>query len=73
VPNQARGADYCPTSPIVGPTPAVLVRESAFSFYDICSTCVHCQYRNRFQQISANFMATATRAIFAPERFRTRA
>ena len=61
-----------PTSPRCGPTAAVLVRESAFSRYAACSACVRCQCRNRFQQISANFLATATRAIFAPDRFRTR-
>ena len=31
-----------------------------------------CQPINRFQQISANLRATATRAIFTPERLRAR-
>ncbi len=44
----------------------------AFSFYVACLSCVQCQCRSRFQQISASFRATATRAIFALERFRTR-
>ena len=44
-----------------------------FSFYAVCLSCVQCQCRSRFQQISASLRATATRAIFALERFRTRA
>ena len=61
-----------PISHLCGPTAAVLVRESAFPFYAACSARVRCQCRKRFQQISANFLATATRAILALDRFRTR-
>jgi hypothetical protein len=63
---------HCPISPFCGPTTTELVREANVPFYAACSECVRCQCRNRFQQISANFRATATRAFFAPDRFRTR-
>ena len=60
------------TRPFSGPTSAALVRESARPFYAARAARVRCQPRNRRQQISASLRATATRAIFAPERFRTR-
>jgi hypothetical protein len=52
-----------------GPTTTVLVRETTLSRY---AARIQCQCRNRFQQISVNFPAAATRAIFAPARFRIR-
>ena len=53
VPNQPLDGHVVPSVTSCGPTAAVLVRESGFPFYAACSACVRCQYRNRFQQISA--------------------
>ena len=36
------------------------------------AACCRCQRINRFQQMTANFLAAATRATLTPERLRTR-
>ena len=43
-----------------------------FALYAAWWACSRCQRRSRFQHISASLRATATRAIFALDRFRTR-
>ena len=59
-------------SPFCGPQAAVSVRETTWFSQAAWPACSRCHRRNRFQQISASFLAAATRAIFAPERLRMR-
>ena len=74
----AQSEAQCRTSSHETPLRANIGRRGArhnisFSlFYAAFSACSRCHRRNRFQQISANLRADATRAIFALERFRTR-
>lgn len=74
-PNQAGGADsrsrHDPKR--VGPLRMRARRMfDCLLYYAAVLLCCSCQRRSRFQQISAIFRAVATRAIFAPERFRIR-
>ena len=60
------------TRHLCGPSATVLVRDLVASPYAAWLACSRCQRRSRFQQISASLRATATRAIFALDRLRTR-
>jgi hypothetical protein len=44
----------------------------SFLYAAVSRPCSVCQRTRRFQQISANFLAVATRAIFALDRLRIR-
>ena len=59
-------------SPFCGPHAAVSVRETTWFFQAAWRACSRCHCRNRFQHISASFLAAATRAIFALDRLRMR-
>jgi hypothetical protein len=74
----AQSEARCRTSPHQTPLRANNSRCGARHNFSPCflyaafSARSRCQRRSRFQQISASFLAAATRAIFALERFRTR-
>lgn len=59
-------------SPFCGPHAAVSVRETTIISQAAWPACSRRHWHSRFQQISASFLAAATRAIFALERLRMR-
>ena len=65
-------AESLSASPFCGPHAAVSVRETTWFFQAASPACARCHCRNRFQHISASFLAAATRAIFALDRLRMR-
>jgi len=65
-------AESLSASPFCGPQAAVSVRETTWFFQAAWLACSRCQRHSRFQQISASFLAAATRAIFALDRLRMR-
>ena len=65
-------AESLSASPFCGPHAAVSVRETTWFSQAAWLACSRCHCRKRFQQISASFLAAATRAIFALDRLRMR-
>ena len=65
-------AEVFSASPLDGPRAAVSVRETTLCPQAAWLACSRCHRHSRFQQISASFLAAATRAIFTPDRLRMR-